>query len=347
LFELGKLIPRNNKMLRCDQHNNGLNFAQVIHNCLLLMMLTVIEAGVLTTIQDMGRIGYQAYGVPVSGAMDAFALAVANALVRNERSDAAIEFRSPVTFQSDSPALVAVTGADADVRINGHSMAQWTGIFFRPGSEIEINPKRASGWQYLAVHGGIDVPCVLGSRSTYLRGGFGGLHGGALESGDEIHVGLPRLSDWSSAAGASADAWARRHANRDRILRVILGPHVDRFAGQAIEALQSQEYRLTASADRMGYRLQGTPLARNRDDELISCGVPLGAIQVPADGQPIVLTADHQTTGGYPIIATVIGADIPILAQSAQGDPIRFRVVDVGEAQRALKEMWSILEVGG
>ncbi len=307
-------------------------------------MLKAIDPGVLTTIQDMGRIGYQGYGVPVSGAMDFFALAVANALVRNERSDAAIEIRSPVTFQSDSSALVAVTGADADVRIKGRSALQWTGIFLRPGSEIEVAPKSASGWQYLSVHGGIEVPCVLGSRSTYLRGGFGGLLGRALESGDELPIDSPRLSDWSSAAGIGASAHIRRFASRDRIIRVVLGPHSDRFTQQVIETLQSQDYRLTASADRMGYRLRGTALARNRDDELISCGVPLGAIQVPPDGQPIVLMADHQTTGGYPIIATVIGADVPILAQSAQGEAIRFRVVDMDEAQRAWKEMWQMLE---
>ncbi len=307
-------------------------------------MLKAIDPGALTTIQDQGRVGYQAYGVPVSGAMDLFAFGVANALVRNERSDAAIEIRSPVILQSDSSALVAVTGADADVRIKGRSAPQWTGIFLRPGSEIEIVPKSASGWQYLSVHGGIDVPCVLGSRSTYLRGGFGGLLGRALESGNELPIGSPRLSDWSSAAGIGARAHIRRFASRDRVIRVVLGPHSDRFTQQVIGTLQSQDYRLTASADRMGYRLQGTALMRNRDDELISCGVPFGAIQVPADGQPIVLMADHQTTGGYPIIATVIGADVPILAQSAQGDAIRFRVVEMEEAQRAWKEMWQMLE---
>jgi antagonist of KipI len=310
-------------------------------------MLTVIDSGILTTIQDTGRIGYQAFGVPVSGAMDMFALGVANALVRNVPSDAAIEFHSPVIFQSDSSALVAVTGADADVKIDGRSMAQWASIFLRSDSELEIVPQRVSGWRYLSIHGAVGVPYVLGSRSTYLRGGFGGLNGRALESGDVIPVGSQRLADWTSAAGTSADPSIRGFANRDRVIRVVLGPHIDRFTDHAIEILQSQEYTLTASADRMGYRLQGKALERRHNDELISCGVPLGAIQVPADGQPIVLMADHQTTGGYPIIATVIGADMPLLAQSAQGDSIRFRTVEIDDAQRAWKDMWRLVEPGG
>ncbi len=306
-------------------------------------MLKAIDPGVLTTIQDMGRLGYQAYGVPVSGAIDFFSFCVANALVQNDLNDAAIEIHSPVAFETDAPALIAVTGSDASVKINDRVMAQWTGIFVRPGSVIGITPKRAGGWQYLAIHGGMDTPRVLGSRSTYLRGGFGGLLGRALKPGDEIPIGSPRLSDWVAAAGKSIGDRARRFANRERIVRIVLGPHTDRFTEQATDALQNQEYSLTASADRMGYRLQGTALTRNRDDELLSCGVPLGAIQVPSDGQPIVLMADHQTTGGYPIIATAIGADIPILAQSAADDSIRFRVVEMNDAQRAWKDAWEIL----
>lgn len=309
-------------------------------------MLQVIDAGVFTTVQDIGRFGYQAYGIPVSGAMDLFALCAANALVQNSSGDAAIEIHSPVTFETDVPALIAVTGADAILNINGRSMPQWTGIFVRPGSTMEIVRKRSGGWQYLAIHGGIDVPRVLGSRSTYMRGGFGGMNGRALELDDGIPIGLPQISDWVASAGKSAHDRARGFANRDRVVRVVPGPHADRFTEQAIDALQSQAYTLSASADRMGYRLQGAPLARKRDDELISCGVPLGALQVPADGQPIALLADHQTTGGYPIIATIIGADMPLLAQSAQGDAIRFRIIELDEAQRAWKEMWEILETG-
>jgi antagonist of KipI len=318
-------------------------------------MLKLIDAGVLATIQDAGRFGYQADGVPVSGAMDEFSFSAANALVQNDFKDAAIEIHSPITLETDAPALIALTGAEAMLKINGRTMPQWATIFARAGSVIEIVPARAGGWQYLAIHGGVDVPLVLGSRSTFLRGKFGGLFGRALESSDEIAVGEPSVTDYANAAGRSINDRARAFFDpkgtfsRAKMVRVIPGPHNDwfdptgTFSRDAMDALTREAYYVTASADRMGYRLRGAVLARNRADELISVGVPLGALQVPADGQPIALMADHQTTGGYPIIATIIGADMPIIAQCVEGDAVQFRVVEVDEAQRAWREMWEVV----
>jgi len=288
-------------------------------------MLLVVDPGIFTTIQDAGRWGYQAYGVPVSGAMDVEALRAANRLVHNPLDEATLEIRSPIALQSDAPYLIALTGAAARFEINGRALPMWMSVFVRAGSRIEIVPRRAGGWTYLAIHGGIDVPRVLGSKSTFLRGKFGGLEGRALVAGDQLGIGAPTLSHLVAAAGQSI---AARETRAD--ICIVLGPHDDWFTSEAIVALARAEYIVTENADRMGYRLRGTPLRRVRAGEMVSSGVPLGAIQVPLDGQPIVLMADHQTTGGYPIIATVVSADIAHLAQRAPGDVVRFRIVGAG-----------------
>ncbi|MBI5303327.1 MAG: biotin-dependent carboxyltransferase family protein [Chloroflexi bacterium] len=301
-------------------------------------MLTISEPGISNTIQDAGRWGYQSLGVPVSGAMDAFAFRIANALVRNTRNDAALEIHSPITLQTDRAHLVAVTG-DARFTVNERAMPTWMSVFARGGSTIEIAPRR--GWAYLAIHGGVAVPRVMSSCATYARGGFGGLDGRALAVGDEIAIGEPSVSDFIAMAGRAASDRARAFANRDRAIRVTLGSHDDWFAPEAFDILTREEFVVDESADRMGYRLRGAILAR-RAGELVSCGVPLGALQVPADGQPIALMADHQTTGGYPIIATVIGADVALLAQKMPGERVRFQIIAIAEAQRAWNEMESL-----
>lgn len=295
-------------------------------------MLTIVEPGIANTIQDAGRWGYQAFGVPVSGAMDVFALRAANVLVNNSRDDAALEIHTHITVQTDLPHLLAVTGADTRFEINGRAMPMWMSVFARGGSLIEIAPTR--GWVYLAAHGALDVPRVMGSQSTYARGKFGGLDGRALAVGDDIAIGAPTIGDLVAAAGRRASERVIAFAHRHHAVRVILGPHDDWFTPDAINALTHTEFVVTESADRMGYRLRGAILER-RAGELISCGVMFGAIQVPADGQPIILMADHQTTGGYPIIATVISADIPLVAQRAPGERLAFQIVEIKEAQRA------------
>jgi antagonist of KipI len=287
-------------------------------------MIEIIEPGILNTIQDGGRWGYQSLGVPVSGAMDLPALRAGNQLVVNAPDEAALEIHSPIVMQTDQPHLVAVTGAGVGFLVNGRMMPEWMSVFVRGGSIIEIAPHHA-GWVYLAVHGGVDVPRVLGSKSMYLRGGFGGIEGRALSAGDAIPIGRMTIGELLTFAGKSARDAVHQFATHSSV-RVILGPHSDRFTDQAITTFTSTPYTLTASADRMGYRFRGAPLARKREGELVSCGVPLGAIQVPPDGQPIVLMADHQTTGGYPIIATVMAEDIPVVAQCAPGAALSFEV---------------------
>ena len=290
-------------------------------------MLRIIEPGIMNTIQDAGRWGYQAFGVPVSGAMDGFSLRVANRLVRNVDDEAAIEIHSTLACETDRAHLVALTGAEAIITIDGRAMPMWTSLFVRAHSRIEIQP-REWGWCYLGIHGGIAVPRVMGSKSTYLRGGLGGLDGRAVQAGDEIEIGVQTLNDLVAAAGCQSNEQVRAWLKRTPVIRVRLGPHRDYFSDDAIDRLLNTEYVVTESADRMGYRLRGPAIAKKRADELVSCGVPLGAIQVPPDGQPIVLMADHQTTGGYPIIATVITEDIALLAQMGPGKRIVFQAVN-------------------
>jgi biotin-dependent carboxylase-like uncharacterized protein len=301
-------------------------------------MLKIIDAGISTTIQDAGRWGYQTYGVPVSGAMDYFSFALANRLVHNAANTAALEIHSPVSFQAQVKCVLALTGTDADLRIDGRKMPAWASVLVRAGSHIEIAPHRL-GWNYLAVHGGIDAPKILGSHSTYVRASLGQ----TLQAGDEIAIGVAR-DDLNAIAGELATERVRGFANRTAPIRIVLGPQNDWFASSAIESLTTSAYTLTEMADRMGYRLSGAELPRARNDELISCGIPLGAIQVPANQQPIVLMADHQTTGGYPIIAVVIRADLPVLAQKSPGEPIHFEIIEIDAAQQAWHALLALLK---
>lgn len=290
-------------------------------------MLRILEPGLMNTIQDAGRWGYQAFGVPVSGAMDVLSLRAANRLVRNADDEAAIEIHSSIVFETDRAHLIALTGAEASITMDGRAMPMWTSLFARAHSRVEIQP-REWGWCYLAIHGGVAVPRMMGSKSTYIRGGFGGLDGRALQAGDEIEIGAPTLNDLVAAAGRQTNEQARAWLKRAPVMRVMLGPHHDYFSGDALETLLNTEYEVTEAADRMGYRLRGLALTKNRADELVSCGVPLGAIQVPPDGQPIVLMADHQTTGGYPIIATIVTQDVSLLAQTGPGKRVRFQAIN-------------------
>lgn len=286
-------------------------------------MLTVIDPGILNTIQDRGRWGYQAYGVPVSGAMDLPALAAANQLLGNPLEAAAVEIHSPLVLEADRPHLLAVTGAPAAVRVNDLSLPMWASLLVRAHARIEIKPE-AGGWTYLAVLGGIAVPPVLGSRSTYVRGNFGGLDERGLAAGDVIPVGDPGTRDLFAAAGRQLDADLIARLTRRSPARVLFGPHSSYFSDAARAALLHSEFTVSEASDRMGYRLRGPVIPRATSGELISCGVPLGAIQVPPDGQPIVAMADHQTTGGYPIIAVIAADDLGVVAQTRAGEGVQF-----------------------
>jgi len=308
--------------------------------------LEVLEGGMLTTVQDLGRYGYQRYGVPVAGAMDPFALQVANALVGNSLDEAALEMTVATavgpTLRATASCLIAVTGADLSLRVNGRPLPVWMAIFVRRGWIIEFGGRKRGCRAYLAVAGGIGVPPIMGSKSTYLRGGFGGFEGRALRGGDLIPIGQPAFHLPSLAGKEFPPDRIPKYSDAPEV-HVVLGPQDDYFTEEGIATFLSSEYRVSPTSDRMGYRLQGPEIAHKGQADIISDGIALGAVQVPADQQPIVLMADRQTTGGYPKIATVISADVPLLAQCLPGaSTVTFKAMTVEEAQARYREIMNI-----
>lgn len=298
--------------------------------------LLVRDPGLLTTVQDLGRHGYQRVGIPPSGPLDRVAFVVANRLVGNPDGAAALEctLRGP-TLEVRRAGLVAVTGADMGLTVNGQEAPAWTALAVRPGDLLAFRMAQSGCRAYLAVAGGLDTPVALGSRATYLRGRLGGLDGRALRKGDGL-VAAPMPPGATSPEGRAV-APARRPVYPAEVeCRVILGPQDDRFTPAGIAAFLDGRYEVTPQADRMGYRLQGPAIAHARGHDIVSDGIPLGGIQVPGEGQPIVLLVDRQTTGGYTKIATMISVDIGRIGQTRPGQHVRFRSVTLGEAHAAL-----------
>ena len=299
--------------------------------------LSVISPGLHTTVQDLGRLGYQALGVPVSGALDTPSLRLANALVGNPVNTAALEilFTGP-RFEVTAPAVrVAVAGAGASLVLAraGQPVPAWLSVRLVCGEVFEVRLGREAVCAYLAVDGGLDVPQVLGSASTYVRAGLGGLYGRALRAGDAVPLVIERAPERRERRLPSPPPAGARQP-----IRIVFGPQHDGFAEPALRALVTAEFRISANADRMGMRLEGPRLQHRAGWDIVSDAIATGAIQVPGSGQPILLLADHQTTGGYPKIATVISADLPIVARRRPGDAICFAAVTVEEAEALARE---------
>lgn len=297
--------------------------------------LLVVRPGLLTTVQDRGRWGYQDRGVPVAGPMDPVAHRTANALAGNPPEAAALEITliGPELVCSDDR-VMAVAGAAFDVSVGGRRVPP-RGVFEAPrGATVAFGRRLGGARAYLAVSGGLDVPIVLGSRATHVMTRMGGLDGRPLRAGDDVPLGRPLECAGPpppAAGGPSTDA-----AGLPPVVRVLPGPQEERFVADALGALQSGPYRLTPESDRTGYRLEGPTLAHSRRADVISDATPVGSLQVPSSGRPILLMADRQTAGGYPKIATVIAADLPVAGQLAPGDTVRFRVCSPREALSAL-----------
>jgi antagonist of KipI len=275
--------------------------------------IRVVRAGLLTTVQDLGRIGYQCFGMPVGGAMDMPALRLGNRLVGNPDHAAALEMtvRGPELL-FESAAVIALTGGDLSPMLDAAPVPLWTTLEVKQGSTLSFGERRMGARAYLAVAGGIDVPLVLGSRATHLPSRTGGVAGRPLAK-DDIVCGGPPPQHASTFVGRAIAVSHRPTYNFSPTLRIVLGPQQDCFAPEALETLSRGAFTLTAQADRMGYRLSGPPLIHAGSPDIISDATPLGAVQVPADQQPILLMADRQTTGGYPKIAVVISVDLPFL----------------------------------
>jgi biotin-dependent carboxylase-like uncharacterized protein len=327
-------------------------------------MTTVIvhKAGLLITVQDRGRYGYQRYGMPVSGAMDVFSLELANLLVGNDPGDACLEATiSGPELEFTGATWIAITGADMDPYLNGQDIPMNTAVDVRPGHRLGFRGLRSGCRAYIAFAGGIAVPPVMGSRSTYLRTGTGGFQGRALMPGDELPLGDEPMipagdslplgeSDPLSHHGQTSTGSAIRKPllkklpeglipeyKHEQTIRILSGPEAHYFEIAGLRSFLSTEYTVTAQSDRMGYRLSGEPIRHKEGmSNIITAGISLGTIQVPGDGQPIILMADRQTSGGYARIASVITVDITLIAQLRPGDKINFTEITLDMAQQLI-----------
>lgn len=304
-------------------------------------MILILDPGPQTTVQDLGRFGQLRYGIPPSGPMDRYAFVLANRLVGNADSAAALECTViGARFEVlHAACAIAVTGAEMPVTINGVEAQHWATLPVKPGDLVKVGATRAGVRGYVAFSGGIDVPAVMGSRSTYLRGALGGLEGRALRKQDRISLlpaPMPRV--WRAARDAVPD-----YAIEPEI-RVVLGPQAERFTDDGIAAFLGSPYAMLPQSDRMGARLRGERVSHARGHDIISDGIALGSIQIAGDGQPIVMLVDRQSTGGYTKLATVCSFDIGRIGQLKPGRTMRFREVSVAEAHRLFREREAFLE---
>jgi antagonist of KipI len=302
-------------------------------------VLEVIQPGALTTIQDRGRYGYQQYGVSVSGAMDKFSLRAANLLAGNDDGEAALEITvvGP-KLRALRPCRISITGADLSPRINGRPLAMWQSAEVKEGDLLSFGAARSGCRTYLAVWGGIDAPLTMGSRSTHILSRLGGLSGRALAPGDVLAANDPGKGFFRPHPSFSFSREEIPVYGREWRVRVVPGPQGDYFSSRGIETFYGQTYTITPQANRMGYRLSGPKIEHKAAADILTDATPPGSVQVPGDGQPIVLLADGQTTGGYSKIAVVISPDQDLLAQARPGDKVRFCRIGVVEAQRLIKE---------
>jgi antagonist of KipI len=309
--------------------------------------LKILQTQGGATVQDLGRPGYQRYGVSPSGAMDWYAHRAANALVGNPVEAAGVEIGlADQTYTLTEAGLVAVTGTGFEVYVQGQARPLWTALFVQAHWSVELRKTPGGGWAYLAVAGGLQTPPILGSRATFQRGHFGGLAGRALQSGDELPVGPSPKTALAHAGGKLLPA-QRLAYSQNPCLDVILGPQAEAFAEAGIQTFLSASYTVSTVSDRMGYRLEGERIAHQAGADIISDGLALGAIQVPASGQPLVMMCDRPTTGGYPKIATLATADLPVLAQCTPGvSQVRFRATTVAAAQARYRQLVHTLNTG-
>jgi antagonist of KipI len=302
--------------------------------------LHVKAPGLFTTVQDLGRPGAISAGVQSGGAMDRFAHSAANLLVGNDPGQATLEctFSGP-DLVAERSCLIAIAGGDFDPRVNGSPAPTWTSIFLGAGDRLTFGSKRSGARIYIALGGGIEADRWLGSLSTNVMAARGGIHGRPLKTGDTISTAdearKPLVSDRRMPEQP-------RPKYGDHTLHALAGPHFKRLDAETRRKLFGAAYKVTRDADRMGYRLEGPQLVTT-GDELLSFGLVTGAVQVPHSGQPILLMADHQTAGGYPVVATVISASMPVAAQLLPGDELRFADVSIERAQQMRKALAAAL----
>lgn len=295
------------------------------------MGIRVISPGLLTSVQDGGRFGQQRIGMSPAGAMDLHALRLANLLVDNPLDEAGLELTMlGPTLQFTQDCVFALTGADMGAALDGVPVPTGRALAARAGATLRMGAARTGCRGYLAVAGGFDLPALYGSKSTLLRSQLGGFQGRALKAGDELNFTSPRgtLPNLSLRVLPEAPPPAA-----PAVVRVILGPQEDYFTQAGLDTFLNSVYTVDAKSDRMGCRLTGPRVELRGEANIISDGIPLGAVQIPGSGEPIVMMSEHQGAGGYPKIANVISADLPVLAQCPPGGKLRFQAVTVEEAQ--------------
>ena len=307
--------------------------------------LKVLQPGVHTTVQDFGRTGFQDVGVPVSGPLDRIGLQLANALVGNGLKVPVLEMllQGPAFEVEAEGVRIALAGCNSAIEVGGgesRTVPAGTSVRLARGDTFRIVNLGDSGCAYLAIEGGLALAPSLGSAATYVRGRIGGINGQTLKRGDQLplhQATVPQRPE--KTLGQPFDLVL------DQPVRVVLGPQADYFSESAIAAFLSAVYVVSAQSDRMGFRLEGVPLEHAKGYNIVSDGIVTGSIQVPGSGLPIVLMTDAQTTGGYPKIATIISADIPMLGRRRPGRTVRFKAVSVAEAEAARREQEAALRL--
>lgn len=323
------------------------------------MTIQVIRPGLCTSVQDLGRYGYRKQGVVVSGAMDTTALRIGNRLVGNKEAAAALEITlvgPKLLFEKD--ALISICGGDLSPHIDGCLVPLWRPVLVKSGSILQFGAPKLGCRSYIAVAGGIDVPKVMGSRSTYVRGEFGGLEGRNIKEGDRLLIGkaselaccfMSQLAGrgkkrFSAAKWGFFSTWLPAYSS-ESVVRIIRGPQFEWFTERAQKEFFTRSFHITTNSDRMGYRLGGGKLELRGTAELFSGAVSIGTIQVPPEGNPIILMADCQTTGGYPNIGYVVSVDIPILAQLKPGDFVKFQEISLEQAHMLMLAQEKLLNL--
>ena len=301
------------------------------------MGIRILKAGMLTTVQDLGRTGYQSQGFSVAGVMDVRSFKIANLLLDNPENEAVLEFTliGP-TLEFTSATIIAITGGDFQPTINDEPAPMYTAIYVNKGDVLKFGSAKTGSRGYIAFSSYLDIPVVMGSRCTNLKSKIGGFKGRKLQAGDYIGF---RIKRRYLRFFLSRKLEQEKFDDDSVKVRVVMGPQDSKFSKQGIETFLSSEYTVTSEFDRMGCRLDGAYIAPKESSDIISDGIAFGSIQVPAHGKPIILLADRQTTGGYAKIATVASVDIPKIVQRKTDHKIRFEAITVQEAQKLyLKE---------
>jgi len=303
-------------------------------------MIEILDGGYFSSIQDLGRVGWGQYGVPRSGAMDEFALRAANRLVGNSDESAGIEVGiGGIQFRALQNMIIAVCGWGFSVWVNENKMDLWQSFRLREGQTVRIDHVGGGMWAVVAIHGGIDVKRIMDSRSTSLLGGFGGWQGRFLKEKDCLPIGETLNKTVQEPVRILPQNAIPPYCD-NLCLRAVVGPHLDLLGNEADRQFFQQTFTVSSSSNRTGYRLQGESLRVKFNGEMISFGMLPGAIQIPPSGEPIVMMADAPTSGGYPVIAVVIRADLPLLAQAEPfKSRVRFKPVSVRIAREAYVEM--------